>query len=392
MKEIELTLIGLLPSGEAFGYQEGEKILVFGGLPGEIVKIKIFNKQKSFYRGEIIEILKASPYRQNPNCQVFLNKGGCDFHHVKYEFQVLLKKEIIFNEFKEILKEEVLNKILKDVLVVSSPFYYRNRGDFWFDKKTQKIGIKSRWTKKFIPLESHCLVHQEINKILLLLQDQKPKKETHNVIIRYGLNTGDFLVYPEFHFDKIKTGQKFYYEKLFDKEFKISTSSFFQTNTLGAQEMVNLIKKFISPQEDKIIIDAYAGVGTFSYFLSKIGEKVIALEESYSAFLDAQENLKGLSNVDYLLGKVEELLPKININSPIDVIILDPPRSGCSIIVLEEIVKKRIKKIIYLSCDLLSLKRDLKYLIEKGYKLLEIQPIDLFPNTHHLEIFSFLAI
>ncbi len=392
MKEIELTLIGLLPSGEAFGYQEGEKILVFGGLPGEIVKIKIFNKQKSFYRGEIIEILKASPYRQNPNCQVFLNKGGCDFHHVKYEFQVLLKKEIIFNEFKEILKEEVLNKILKDVLVVSSPFYYRNRGDFWFDKKTQKIGIKSRWTKKFIPLESHCLVHQEINKILLLLQDQKPKKETHNVIIRYGLNTGDFLVYPEFHFDKIKTGQKFYYEKLFDKEFKISTSSFFQTNTLGAQEMVNLIKKFISPQEDKIIIDAYAGVGTFSYFLSKIGEKIIALEESYSAFLDAQENLKGLSNVDYLLGKVEELLPKININSPIDVIILDPPRSGCSIIVLEEIVKKRIKKIIYLSCDLLSLKRDLKYLIEKGYKLLEIQPIDLFPNTHHLEIFSFLAI
>jgi 23S rRNA (uracil1939-C5)-methyltransferase len=188
---------------------------------------------------------------------------------------------------------------------------------------------------------------------------------------------------------EIETGQKFYTEKLLGKEFLISAPSFFQVNTYQAEKLVQAILKYIN-SEDKTVIDAYAGVGTFTVFLAEKAERVIAIEESRSAYKDAQINIKNYDNIHYLCKKTEEAL--FELKTDVDAIVLDPPRVGCMKEVLQGIVKKNIKKVIYVSCEPSTLARDLKFLKEKGYKLIEIQPVDMFPQTYHIENVAFLML
>ncbi|MEN2985773.1 MAG: RsmD family RNA methyltransferase, partial [Thermodesulfovibrionaceae bacterium] len=165
------------------------------------------------------------------------------------------------------------------------------------------------------------------------------------------------------------------------REFVISDSSFFQVNTYQAENLVRKVLSYIN-KEDKTVIDAYAGVGTFTVFLAERVEKVIAIEESHSACKDAEINTRDFKNIKYICDKTEKVLQN---KFEAEVIVLDPPRVGCVKEVLDGIVKNKIKKIIYVSCEPSTLARDLRYLREKGYRLIELQPIDMFPQTYHIE-------
>jgi len=388
MKEIEIHLTGIAHLGEAIGKYNGKVVFVPYGIPGETVKARIIKDEGDYLRAEIIEVIEPSFFRENPPCSLFGLCGGCSFQHVSYSYQTKLKEIVVIEQLKRIGGFENPEDFTELTIKAENPYNYRNRGDFSINRE-KILGFKMRGTHKFIHVDYCHIMHEKINKILSILQGKTPKRKTHNITIRYGVNTEKWLIQPEIDLTEIDTGQKFYTEKLLGKEFLISAPSFFQVNTYQAEKLVQAVLKYIK-SEDKTIIDAYAGVGTFTVFLAEKAERVIAIEESRSAYKDAQINIKNYDNITYLCQKTEEVLSELKLDT--DAIVLDPPRVGCMKEVLQGIAEKNIKKVIYVSCEPSTLARDLKYLKGKGYHLIEIQPVDMFPQTYHIENVALLML
>lgn len=388
MKEAEISITGIAHLGEGIGRHEGKVVFVPYSIPGEIVRVQITEDEGDYLRATISDIIEPSEFRVIPTCKLFGKCGGCSFQHIQYEYQTKLKEIVVIEQLKRIGSFENSDQIVKSTAKAENPFNYRNRADFSINKKNL-LGFKMRATHKFIHVENCSIMHERINQILSILQGKTPKRKTHNITVRYGVNTDEFLVQPEIDTEEIKTGQLYYSEKLLGKEFRISAPSFFQVNTFQATKLIQLVLNYLTP-EDKTVIDAYAGVGTFTAFIAQKAEKVIAIEESRSSFRDAQINLKDFPNVNYLCMKTEEALYRDEIIA--DTIVLDPPRVGTTRDVLEGIIRKKIRKVIYVSCEPSTLARDLKYLSERGYTLLEVQPVDMFPQTYHIENVALMKI
>lgn len=388
MNEFELSLTGVAHLGEAIGRINGKVVFVPYGIPGEIVRVRVIKDEGDFIRAELVEVVEPSFFRESPPCILFGECGGCSYQHVAYIYQVKLKEIVVMEQLKRIGGIENPEDLTKNTIKAESPFNYRNRGDFSINRQNL-LGFKRRGTHKFIHVEYCHIMHDEINRILLQIQGKKTKRKTHNITIRYGVNTGTKLIQPEIVDVELETGQKYYTEKLLGQEFVISAPSFFQVNTYQAERMIETIFSFLEP-DDRVVIDAYAGVGTFSVFLAQKVERVIAIEESKSAYKDALVNIKNFNNIEFICEKTEETLYDNKIRG--DLIILDPPRVGCMKEVLEAIASKKINKIIYVSCEPSTLARDIKYLRDKGYELIEIQPIDMFPQTYHIENVALLKL
>lgn len=388
MKEIEITLTGIAHLGEAMGRYNGKVVFVPYGIPGETVRVKIYKDERDYSRAELTDIIEPSFFREKPPCELFGICGGCSFQHVAYSYQTKLKEIVVMEQLKRIGGFENPEDFTNLTARAENPYNYRNRADFSINR-SKILGFKERGTQRFIHVEYCHIMDENINKILSALQGKNPKRKTHNITIRYGVKTGSYLVQPEIDTDELKTGQLFYTEKLLGREFLVSSPSFFQVNTYQAENLVKTVLNYLS-EDDKTIIDAYAGVGTFTVFLAQRAERVIAIEESRSSYRDAQINTKDFDNITYLCEKVEETLIKRDING--DAIVIDPPRIGVMRTVLEAIAGKKIRKIIYVSCEPATLARDLKYLREKGYKLIEVQPIDMFPQTYHIENVALLKL
>lgn len=381
MREAEITITGIAHLGEGIGKHEGKIVFIPFTVPGETVKVEITEDEGDYLRATILDIIEPSEFRVIPNCKIFGKCGGCSFQHIQYEYQTKLKEMVVIEQLKRIGGFENSENLVKPIVKAENPFNYRNRADFSINRKNL-MGFKMRATHKFIYVENCSIMYDRINQILSVLQGKTPKRKTHNITVRYGINTDDYLVQPEMNTEELKTGQPYYTEKLLGKEFRISAPSFFQVNTFQASKLIQLVLNYMT-EEDKTVIDAYAGVGTFTVFLAQKSERVIAIEESRSSYKDAQINLKDYANIEYLCMKTEEALFKDEIIA--DVIVLDPPRVGVMKDVLEGIVNKKIRKIVYVSCEPSTLARDLKYLSDRGYTLVEVQPVDMFPQTYHIE-------
>ena len=229
----------------------------------------------------------------------------------------------------------------------------------------------------------------KINSFLSQLQDNS--SETTNLSIRVGANTDDYLIQPELSGPDIdfETGQKWYVENMLNREFRVASPSFFQVNTKQAEFMINLVGDKLGLNGDEILVDAYAGVGVFASLLSDRVRKVIAVEESQAAVKDALFGLNDLHNVHYIQGKTEEILEELE--EKIDVIILDPPRTGCHPQAIASVLSAKPNKIAYVSCDPPSLARDLDMLVQGGYQIDSVDPIDMFPQTYHTECVATLS-
>lgn len=386
--DIEVTLTGIGHLGQLIGRYSGKVVFVSYGIPGETVRVKVIKDEGDYLRAEIVEVLEPSIFRENPPCKYFGVCGGCSFQHIAYIYQTKLKEIVVMEQLKRLGGFENPEEFTNLTIKADQPYNYRNRADFSINRHRQ-LGFRARHSHRFIHIDYCFIMHEQINRFLAILQGKNTKRKTHNVTIRYGVNTGQWLIQPEIDASQIATGQKFYTERLLGKEFIISDASFFQVNTYQAENLVKTVLKYIT-EEDKVVIDAYAGVGTFTVFLAERAEKVIAIEESKSAYKDAKININGLKNIEYICDKTENVLKNRKIEA--DAIVLDPPRVGCMKEVLEGIAEQRIKKIIYVSCEPSTLARDLKYLKERGYSLLEIQPIDMFPQTYHIETVALLVL
>ncbi|MFL2763774.1 MAG: class I SAM-dependent RNA methyltransferase [Dehalococcoidia bacterium] len=377
-----LELLGITSNGDTYANYKNETINVFGGIPGETVSIYYhkFNKgKKQIISGFVEKVIKESPYRITAPCNYFGQCTGCQWQHIEYSHQLTLKKEIILNEIN---KYPALAKTkISDVIPSESEFNYRNHARFTIRDKGS-IGFINRISRRFIKIENCQLMNNWINKTISQLQNKV--QETSQMSIRYGTNSNDWLIQPKLNSNQINlpTGQSHYTEKLFDKTFRIGSPSFFQVNTTQAEKLISLVISKLNTNTN-LIIDAYAGVGTFAITLSEFAKNIIAIEESKSALKDAIENINNIENIEFIQGKTEDILASLDLQ--VDTLILDPPRAGCHVDTLKGIINNPPEKIIYVSCDPKTLMRDLELLTQSNFKLISLDPIDMFPQTHHVE-------
>jgi 23S rRNA (uracil1939-C5)-methyltransferase len=186
------------------------------------------------------------------------------------------------------------------------------------------------------------------------------------------------------------TGQTHYRERLSGRAFRIASPSFFQVNTAQAEVLGELVRKRLDLNGTETVVDAYAGVGTFAALLAPHAKRVIAIEESSAAVRDASINIGDLENIEFVEAKTEEAL--FGLEHPPDVLVLDPPRAGCHPDAVKAAIETGAKRLVYVSCDPLTLTRDLALLVAGGYRVEQIEPLDMFPQTHHVECVATLEL
>ena len=222
-----------------------------------------------------------------------------------------------------------------------------------------------------------------INRTLDRFQDQC--RETTQLSMRYGVNTGEWLIQPTLRSAEVPlaTGQTHFSEQLLGHTFRVASPSFFQVNTEQTERLAEMVRDRLRLSGGEVVVDAYAGVGTFAALFAPSSRKVIAIEESTAAVRDAAINTLGLENVVLVGKKTEEALDTLD-EEP-DAVILDPPRAGCHPAVLEALVRRGPARVVYVSCDPATLARDLDIMVRGGFGLASIEPVDMFPQTHHVE-------
>ncbi len=399
------TTLAEITEQNEIGEQLTHTLHVPAGLPGERVTIAVESpmpppkRHKRHWKGRpprvrIAEIHDASPLRVQASCPVFGLCGGCQLQHMRYEAQLEWKRSIVQDLLHDI--GGFVHPPLLETVPCDVPWHYRNQMRFSINREGQP-GLTARGTHRVLPLTSCPIAHTQINRALNVLSavpNQRPQ-----VLIRFGAATGHMLIQP--HPDQICAQQlaetgldlqtETMEERLGGELFRIRPSSFFQTNTAQAEKMARMVLEGLrvsepsSQEHPRTIVDAYCGVGTFALLLARHVDKVIAIEESASALKDAQWNLHEVCNVEMLKGKVEELLPTLG--GHIDGLVIDPPRAGCQQAVLDALIQHPVDRIVYVSCEPSSLARDLNILchLHPTYHLLSVQPLDMFPQTAHIE-------
>ena len=394
----ETKILRLNNEGEGVGIVNGITTFIPYALPNEIVKVKIDNIFDNYARGSIKEIIQKSNDRIEPICPYFYKCGGCNLMHLNYEKQLEFKKEKIESIFKKISNEVIkLNNIYSD-----KNLNYRNKITLKVDKN--KIGYYKEKSNELIEIDKCFLVDNKINEVINNLKEFISKYQDNDikeVMIRIinnkimisvdniNLNYKDVFIEKFNYLDSIYInnnliyGEKVLIETIDNFKFNISPKSFFQVNKKVSEEMYKKAVSYVDKSD--VTLDLYSGTGTITTLLSKKSKRVIGIEVVKDAVKDANDNIKenNISNIEFICDKVEnkiDTLKKLNIDN----IVLDPPRSGSDKKSLKAILEINPKKIIYISCNPVTLSRDYNTLKEK-YIIKEINAYDMFPNTYHVE-------
>jgi 23S rRNA (uracil1939-C5)-methyltransferase len=384
---LELTLGGMVPSGECSATWNGEPATVFGGIPGERVVAELVRRQRGHIAARAIEVLEASPHRVTPKCEYFWPCTGCQWQHISYEHQLELKRQWIEARLAE--KPQLDGLTVLPPVPSQNTTGYRNHARFTIGPGGT-LGYVNHTTRRFLRVDRCDLMHPWINEALAKLQEHA--SETTQLSIRYGVNTGDYLIQPKLVGWNIglESGQKHYQESMLGRTFRVASPSFFQVNTPTAEGMVKLVGEKLQLSPDDVLVDAYAGVGVFAALLADRCKTVLAIEESSAAVKDARVNAEGIPNIEFRLGKTEDVMGTLDIVP--DAVILDPSRAGCDRRALDALMKLKPKRVAYVSCEPEALARDLAILVDGPFQIDMIQPVDLFPNTHHTECIAILSL
>ena len=381
---LSLTSWGRL--GEAMADFDGHNVFVAGGIPGELVVAEVVRVHRKYVSAIVVEVLEASPDRVEPPCPYYGACTGCQWQHLSYDAQLKTKREKVVDALQRV--GDFDDPPVSEVRPSPDQYGYRNHARFTINREGS-LGFVNRETRQFVRIEKCLLMHDGVNTLLEDLQDHCG--ETTQLSIRAGRYSGDYLIQPYLvHPDiSVPTGQKKYTESVDGRDFLVSSPSFFQVNVDQAAAAAGAVRDRLQLGPEDVLLDAYAGVGTFAILLAPWVKRVIAVEESSAAVADARQNAAGLENVDFVLGRTEDVLR--NLPEKPDVVVLDPPRSGCQPRALEILIEMAPSRVAYVSCDAETLGRDLKILCQGGYQLDEVAPLDMFPQTHHVECVAFLT-
>ena len=417
-------------------------IFIEGALKGEKVKVRIVKVNKNFAYGKLMEVLEASEERVNPPCAIYKRCGGCKLQHASYKAQLDFKWDRVKDCVSKIGKLDP--SIVKYPLGMENPWRYRNKVQLPIGliNGEVKIGFFAPRSHDIIDMES-CLIQDEIgDKVVKLTREwiekfnirpynvdgeYDEKGIVRHIMIRRGFTTNEVMVVlvtngenlphkEEFvdlmvknipgiksiiqNINSKKTnvilglesktlwGEDTISDYIGDFRFNISPLSFFQVNPIQTEVLYGKALEYANLTGNEEVFDAYCGTGTITLFLSQKAKKVYGVEiipqAIDNAWINAKENK--VENVEFFVGESEVVIPDlINKGVKADVVVVDPPRKGCDKKLLDAITNIDAKKIVYVSCDPSTLGRDLKVLEENGYKTLEVQPVDMFPNTAHVE-------
>lgn len=370
--KMNVQILRLDHQGRGIGYIDNKIVFVPKTLPDEIVDVTITLNKKKYMEANLNKILKKSPKRIESDCKYYDSCGGCALRHISYEDELQYKEEKV----RDILKKYGNFNTIVNKIVGSNIEGYRNKITFQINNK---IGFYQERTNKIIPIDECKLISENMNREL-----KKYKNIhlfSHQLIIREG---NDILT----HFDNYKENIKFKTKKnILDKigeyTYQISPNSFFQVNKYQTLNLYNKVLDYIKTSNDNVL-DLYCGAGTIGIYVSKYAKKVLGVEIVESAIKDAfiNKELNKIDNIDFILGDAEIVIKNTSFKP--DTIIVDPPRSGLTKSVVDNMIRLNPNKIIYVSCDPITLVRDLSLLSQK-YDIKEINPYDMFPRTYHVE-------
>ncbi|EOU1724724.1 MAG: 23S rRNA (uracil(1939)-C(5))-methyltransferase RlmD [Clostridium perfringens] len=417
-------------------------IFIEGALKGEKVKVRIVKVNKNFAYGKLMEVLEASEQRVNPPCAIYKRCGGCKLQHASYKAQLDFKWDRVKDCVSKIGKLDP--SIVKYPLGMEEPWRYRNKVQLPIGliNGEVKIGFFAPRSHDIIDMES-CLIQDEIgDKVVKLTREwiekfnirpynvdgeYDEKGVVRHIMIRRGFTTNEVMVVLVTNGEKLPHKEEFVdlmvknipgiksviqninskktnvilglesktlwgedtiSDYIGDFRFNISPLSFFQVNPTQTEVLYGKALEYANLTGNEEVFDAYCGTGTITLFLSQKAKKVYGVEiipqAIDNAWINAKENK--VENVEFFVGESEVVIPDlINKGVKADVVVVDPPRKGCDKKLLDAITNIDAKKIVYVSCDPSTLGRDLKVLEDNGYKTLEVQPVDMFPNTSHVE-------
>ena len=389
--QFQTTLNGINDSGETLSEIRGAPVEVTGGLPGEKVVVEVQKRFPERIVAKVVEVLEQAEERVVPECEYFLTCSGCQWQHASYDYQLQLKQARVQ---REIDKYQSLSQVVVAATIGSeSQLGYRNHGRFTVGKKDDggKIGYINAVTRRFVKIDRCLLMNEQINKVLDLAQDNVAGQT--QVSIRAGSNTDSMLIQPRMNLSHIGlvTGEQHYEEEVRGFRFRVAASSFFQVNTSQLSRAIDEVRDLLDLDGTEVMVDAYCGVGVFTVLLAPYVRKIVGIEESASAIEDAGLNSKDILNIEFVEGKTEHILNTLN--QHIDVLLLDPPRVGCHPDVLDSVIKLKPEKVLMISCEPEAMARDLNLLCSTGiYSLETIRPVDMFPQTRHVETISMLRL
>ena len=444
-KIYEMQIDALGSNGEGIGRIDGYTVFVEGALPGETIRVLIVKVKKNYGYGKRMEILEVSPERREPLCPVAKQCGGCQLQHLSYEAELAYKTR----EVKDVMERigGIKGVEVKPALGMENPWRYRNKAQFPVGKGKDgcAIGFYAKRSHRIVDTEK-CFLQNECNDEIIgivrtflnefnisLYDEEKHKGLVRHILTRIGRNSGEIMVCIVINGKKLpnsdilverlkavegvvsivlnvnreKTnvilGQKIITlwgkdtitDSIDGIEFEISPLSFYQVNPIQTEVLYGKAVELADLKGDETVLDLYCGIGTISLFFARKAKKVFGVEIVPEAIADAKKNAarNGITNAEFAVGAAEEVIPRLYEEEGItaDIVVVDPPRKGCDEKLLETILQISPEKIVYVSCNPATWARDLAVLKKGGYALKEVQPVDQFSHSVHVEVVSMLA-
>lgn len=437
-KIYEVKIQSLGSSAEGVGRIDNFTVFVNGALPNETVKVKIIEIKKSYAVGKLLEVLEKSPDRVEPLCPIYEKCGGCQLQHMSYEGQLEVKRQQVKDAIERIGHQK--NLPVLPTLGAENPWNYRNKVAFPVGREKGKtiVGCFAQGTHKIIDA-SDCLIQDKLNneainavrEVIDKLRIPVYDEDRHTGVIRHVVartgKNGQLMVVlvtakkelkdekiivnmlrkklPQMvslqqnvqtyknnvilgRETKILWGKPTIKAELGKLSFNVSARSFFQVNTMQAEVLYDTAMEYAQLTGKETVIDAYCGTGTISLYLAQRAHKVYGVEIVSPAIADAKKNARenNLRNAEFIVGDCTEVMPRLYKQGvrP-DVIVVDPPRAGCTPVVLETFANMKPQRIVYVSCNPATLARDIEILERLGYKAEKVQPVDMFSHSSHTE-------
>lgn len=445
-QQFPLTIKRLGINGEGVGYFKKQVVFVPGALPGEEVVAEVVKVYPKYAQAKIKKIRKSSPFRVQPPCPVYEECGGCQLQHLEYSQQLKEKRDIVIQALERHTKLELAQLDIRETIGMNNPWNYRNKAQFQVGQKDGKVvaGLYGMDSHRLINIEQCAVQHEKTNKaigtvkkILQRLQipiyNEKTKKGiVRTIVARIGVETKELQIVlitakkelpkkeqiieeitkrlPEVksimqNINGQKTslifgeetlhlaGKDFIQETLGDLSFELSARTFFQLNPEQTVVLYNEVKKAAGLTGKEKVVDAYCGVGTIGLWLADQAAEIRGMDVIAESIADARKNAArhGIKHAKYEVGKAETLLPKwVKEGWKPDCLIVDPPRTGLDDKLLKTILQTKPKKIVYVSCNPSTLAKNIDVL-SKSYKVEYIQPVDMFPQTSHVECVALMS-
>jgi 23S rRNA (uracil1939-C5)-methyltransferase len=408
MSESILRLAGFAYGGEALGrLEDGRMVFVPFALPGETVRVRLVEEKRGYARAQLVEVLQSSPERIQPRCVHFSLCGGCHYQHLSYSSQLAAKSAILREQLERI--GGIVDPVLGEMVASPQPFNYRNHMQFHLSAEG-RLGFRLSRSEEVLAIQECHLPETVLSQVWPLL-DFETLPGLERISLRLGAADDVQLVLessdpapPEINVEDLPlsvvhlsqgdalvlAGSPAVAMEVLGRSFSVSAGSFFQVNTPMAEEMVKCVLHLLDQHQalgpNKTLIDVYCGVGLFSAFIAPRVRRLIAIEASPSAAEDFTLNLDEFDQVELYEAPAEVALPAMEVQPA--AVLVDPPREGLDRRALDALIRMHPPLLIYVSCDPSTLARDAKRLVAAGYRLEQVTPFDLFPQTYHIESIS----